>query len=300
MEKALVSVVIPTYKRPENLLRAIESVKAQTYPYIEIIVVDDNGIGTEWQQFTQGMLHELIEDKSILYIVHEVNKNGSAARNTGFAASKGAFVNFLDDDDVFEPTKIEKQMKWLAKHDETFGACICNTHIVGFNRSFTTQVTKEGNLVQEVLIGEACFNTSTVLFRRETFHAINGFDESFRRHQDWELYVRFFRRYKVCTCKESLLVKYNTPNIMILNPLKGIEYKEKFLQTFEADFKQMPRWKEIYKCQYEMLALGLLKGGYKSIGWSYARRAFSYGFPSMFIAAKYLYWTLKGKRTKNG
>lgn len=299
MEKALVSVVIPTYKRPENLLRAIESVKAQTYPYIEIIVVDDNGIGTEWQQFTQRMLHELIEDKSIFYIVHEVNKNGSAARNTGFAASKGAFVNFLDDDDVFEPTKIEEQMKCLAKHDEMFGACICNTHIVGFNRSFTTHVTKEGNLVQEVLIGEVCFNTSTVLFRRETFQTINGFDESFRRHQDWELYVRFFRYYKVCTCKEPLLIKYNTPNIMTLNPLKGIEYKEKFLQTFEADFKQMPRWKEIYKCQYEILALGLLKGGYKSIGWSYARRAFGYGFPSMFIAAKYLYWTLKGKRTKN-
>ena len=96
MEKALVSVVIPTYKRPENLLRAIESVKTQTYPHIEIIVVDDNGMGTEWQQFTQCVLHELIEDNTILYIVHEVNKNGSAARNTGFAESKGEFVNFLE------------------------------------------------------------------------------------------------------------------------------------------------------------------------------------------------------------
>ncbi|EOS13052.1 glycosyltransferase family 2 protein [Phocaeicola sartorii] len=299
MEKALVSVVIPTYKRPENLLRAIESVKAQTYPYIEIIVVDDNGMGTEWQQFTQRMLHELIEDNTILYIVHEVNKNGSAARNTGFAVSKGAFVNFLDDDDVFEPTKIEKQMECLARHDKTFGACVCNTHIVGFNRSFTIHVTKEGNLAQEVLMGEVRFNTSNVLFRKETFQAINGFDESFRRHQDWELCIRFFRYYKVCTCKESLLVKYNTPNVMTLNPLKGIEYKEKFLRTYETDLKQMPRWKEIYKCQYEMLALGLLKGGYKNIGWSYARKAFGYGLPSMFVTAKYLYWTFKGKKTQN-
>ncbi len=80
--KDLVSVIIPTYQRPENLIRAIESVLTQTYKTIEIIVVDDNGKGTEWQLTTEKLLKDYVVEGKIQYICHKESLNGSAARNT--------------------------------------------------------------------------------------------------------------------------------------------------------------------------------------------------------------------------
>ena len=96
----LVSVIIPTYSRPDFISRAIESVLNQTYKPIEIIVVDDNGRGTNNQILTEQVLTNFIRSNQIKYIVHEKNKNGSAARNTGAASSHGEYITFLDDDDV--------------------------------------------------------------------------------------------------------------------------------------------------------------------------------------------------------
>ena len=98
--KPLVSVIIPTYKRSKSLNRAIDSVLSQTYPNIEIIVVDDNGKGSKYQLETEKSLEKYIKTDKIKYIIHDVNRNGSAARNTGFKHSRGEYINFLDDDDV--------------------------------------------------------------------------------------------------------------------------------------------------------------------------------------------------------
>ena len=108
MDQPLVSVIIPTYKRSDFLCTTIDSVLAQTYPNIEIIVVDDNGLGTTFQQATEKRLLPYIRMKQINYICHEVNKNGSAARNTGFRASHCEYINFLDDDDELLLEKIDK------------------------------------------------------------------------------------------------------------------------------------------------------------------------------------------------
>lgn len=287
-----VSVIIPTYKRPENLIRAIQSVIKQTYNPIEIIVVDDNGIGTEWQVYTYNLLKKYIEGNKIIYIAHNENKNGSAARNTGLKHAHGEFINFLDDDDEFKPDKIEKQIKCLNIHKDEYGACYCNSIIVGKKRTFTTNNYQEGNIVTEMLTGEAIFNTSTILFRRKQLEAIRGFDESFKRHQDWEMLIRYFRQYKICLVKDILLTKYTTPNIITSNPLSTIEFKEKFLSTYKNDIEQMPRKNEIYKRQYEMLAIWLIKMGYKKDGLKYSQIALQYGFPSFYTILKYLYYLI--------
>lgn len=70
----MISVVIPTYARPTNLIRAIESVLNQTYSTIEIVVVDDNGLGTPYQEETERLLCDYILNNKIKYIIHEVNR----------------------------------------------------------------------------------------------------------------------------------------------------------------------------------------------------------------------------------
>ena len=96
----MVSIVIPTYGGSDCVKRAVDSCLSQSYSYLEIIVVDDNGEGTESQVKTYNSLSSLIESNKIRYICHEVNKNGSAARNTGVKASTGEYIALLDDDDV--------------------------------------------------------------------------------------------------------------------------------------------------------------------------------------------------------
>ncbi len=291
----LVSVVIPTYARPDNLLRAIDSVQMQTYPNIEIIVVDDNGKGTPFQIETEKVLEHLIEEGKIQYIVHETNKNGSAARNTGYRASKGEYIDFLDDDDVFAPTKIEKQVVRLEQ-DKQYDACYCNTKIYGKKRNIEWRCNLEGDLSLQILMRKNHFNSSAVLFRRKALDDINGWDERFNRHQDLEMQIRFFRNHKICVAspEELLLEKYTTPNVISRNPKKAVEYREFFLQEMKGDIEASGHQNEIYKCQYEDLCAGLLASGEKKLGVKYFFSIFKYGIPKGIIWVKLGYYLLKG------
>lgn len=293
MENPLVSVIIPTYSRPNNLLQAIDSIKKQTYQPIEIIVVDDNGIGTPYQIETEKKLEKFLQTGEIIYLKHDVNKNGSAARNTGLKASHGSYINFLDDDDLLTPDKIEKQISSLQKKPIVFGGVTCDIKIISKKRSFYIRNHKEGNLSEDVLRGEVRFNTSSILFRREALEAINGFDETFYRHQDWELYIRFFRKFEMALCSDVLLYKMEAPNILSRQPLKAIEYKQKFLDTFKEDIHKMNCSNLIYRYQYETLALGLLKGKCKKEGFFYLKKAASYAPLSFYTLIKSVYYLLK-------
>ena len=290
----LVSIVIPTYARPDNLVRAIESVLSQTYKPIEIIVVDDNGRGTPYQVETESVLKPYIDKNQVKYLTHEKNKNGSAARNTGFRASRGEYVCFLDDDDVFTPTKIEKQVARLEEARE-FDACYCNTKIFGKKRDIEWHCELEGDLSLQILMRKNHFNSSAVLFRREAIEDINGWDERFNRHQDLEMQIRFFRNHKICVASpdELLLEKYTTPNVVSRNPKKSVEFREFFLQEMKEDIEKSGHEREIYKCQYEDLCAGLLASGERKLGLKYFFKIFSYGVPKKIVWAKLAYYFIK-------
>ncbi|MCR0235261.1 glycosyltransferase [[Clostridium] innocuum] len=101
----------------------MESVINQTYPYLEIIVVDDNDPSSNERYMTEDLLCKYLIDKRVIYIKHDRNKNGSAARNSGYKKSKGDYIMFLDDDDEFEKTKVEVQQKNLSGLSKDWG---CN------------------------------------------------------------------------------------------------------------------------------------------------------------------------------
>ena len=127
----LVSIIMPTYKGTDNICIAIDAALRQTYDNIEIIVVDDNGEGTENQIETEKLLQKYIKDNKIRYIRHKKNINGSAARNTGMKVSSGKYISFLDDDDdVLMPEKIEKQVRLFEQLDDGFGLVYCSGYVV--------------------------------------------------------------------------------------------------------------------------------------------------------------------------
>ncbi len=289
----MVSVIITTFARPDNLIRAIKSVQNQTYKPIEIIVVDDNGKGTTPQQETEKILREYICYGAIQYIPHDMNRNGSAARNTGFKASMGEYVNFLDDDDEFVP-KIEKQVRRLEETSE-YDACYCNTRIHGRERDIVWKSKLEGNLALQILKREIHFNTSSVLFRRKAIDDINGWDERFFRHQDLEFEIRFFRKHKICVAcpEEFLLDKYSTPNVVSRNPQKAVEYRSFFLNEMMDDIEATGCKREIMKCQYEELCAGLLANGEKKLGTKYFFHVFKYGIPKPLLFGKWCYYLIR-------
>lgn len=117
----LVSIIIPTYNGEEHIQRSVDSAILQDYPNIEIIVVDDNGKGTKKQQETEKQIEKYKTHANFHYIKHDINKNGSAARNTGANYAKGYYLNFLDDDDSLGPGKILYQVNQLENLPNDYG-----------------------------------------------------------------------------------------------------------------------------------------------------------------------------------
>lgn len=279
---SLVSIIIPTYARPDNLCRAINSVLLQTYQPIEIIVVDDNGEGTSFQIATEKLLKDYIENKQITYIKHNVNKNGAAARNTGVKVAKGVFVGLLDDDDVFDSRKIEEQVNALeAAHqlDSLYQGCFCNVCRVFDEKSIPVFNPKSKNLMRDLLLEKVAFNSSTMLFFRDAFLSIGGFDERFRRHQDWEFSIRFLSKYKMLLAAEAqaLVKKFENSsksgNIQETNPVKFISIKEMFLQEMAPYIDSLPKPNEVYHHQWMILSNNLLNKGFFKLGYKYYRKA---------------------------
>lgn len=274
----LVSVIVPTYSRPINLLRAINSILEQTYKNIEIIVVDDNGIGSKEQLDTENILSEYIKDKKVIYCPHEVNMNGSAARNTGLKIAKGKYIGFLDDDDEFISNKIEIQVNALESLDKSWGGCYCNTNLIG-KRKVILNNDKSGNLAEDLLLCKVRFNTSSLLLRKEVCDNLNGFDISFERHQDWEFMIRYFRLYKIyLPTSLPLLNKYSSrmSSSNLPKSEKLIQIKKKFLNTFESDINTFESSNIIYHEHWMQITLSLLyEKKYKSF-YEYLKKSKSY------------------------
>src|SRR5712692_9764325 len=109
------SVITPTYNRADFLRVAIASVLNQTFQDLEIIVVDDAS-SDRTAEVVRRFTDELIK-----YIRHDINKGGSAARNTGIKNSTGAYVAFLDDDDEWLPEKLGMQVDLLENSPAEVG-----------------------------------------------------------------------------------------------------------------------------------------------------------------------------------
>lgn len=115
INELLVSVVIPTYNRTEYFNEALQSVLAQTYKNIEIIVVDDNVNKPEVRRFVEGKVANIPQ---CILVQNEKNLGGALNRNEGIKHSNGELVSFLDDDDTYEPTRIEKVVEMYKNHDK--------------------------------------------------------------------------------------------------------------------------------------------------------------------------------------
>lgn len=198
----LVTVIIPTYKRPLTLARAINSILNQSYKNIEIIIVDDNNDEDEFRKETELLMGKYLTYNNVRYLKHTKNQNGSAARNTGLLYSTGDYICFLDDDDFFLPQKVENQLKVLTSANAKVGG-VCSNFAVKFKKYIYKYSSNQGcfsNSFSLLAMKNDFAAGSTLMIKREVYSNIGNFDSSYKRHQDWEFLIRFFRKYELLIC----------------------------------------------------------------------------------------------------
>lgn len=272
----LVSVIIPTYKRSDMLGRAIDSVLNQTYKLVEVIIVDDNDEESIYRKETEKFMKKYSLDSRVVYVKHKKNKNGAVARNTGIKYSKGEYIAFLDDDDEFFSEKIEKQINRINELENTWAGVYCGCNLIVNGKLFNKLIDlSEGNLKKELLMMKNhIYGGSTLLIRKDILIELGGFDESFARHQDWELLVRIFRKYEIAVVNETLVNIYLDSDINRPNANNLQKVKSKFLQEFEKDIKEFDYETQckIYKAHFQELLNAHLQNKQYKLAWEYYKR----------------------------
>ncbi|RNC65998.1 MAG: glycosyltransferase, partial [Desulfuromonadales bacterium] len=203
----LVSVIVPTYNRPDMLPETLRSILAQTYPNIEIVVVNDAGADVE------RLVKEVAPGAA--YLRHERNKGLAGARNTGIRHASGKYIAYLDDDDLFYPEHVETLVTFLEESD-------CTVAYTDSYRAFQSQASGRYEVVRRELAHGVDFDYDRILVdnfvpvlcfmhEKSCIEESGYFDESLRRHEDWDLWIRMSRKFRFAhipkvTCEFSCRV----------------------------------------------------------------------------------------------
>ena len=182
-----VSVIIPAYNASLYIKETLDSVFAQTYSNYEVIIVNDGSPDTE---ALEPILAPYMS--RVIYITQE-NRGPNGARNTGLQTATGEFVALLDSDDIWLPNYLEEQVRFLHQHPDN-DLVYCNARIFGdsiYNgKEFMDVCPSKGEATSLAIISRECHVFVSILARRRSLLSV-GFDESFRRSEDFECWIRF-------------------------------------------------------------------------------------------------------------
>ncbi len=179
----MVSIVVPTYRRDTELKKALISLAKQTYKEIEVIVVDDNS-DEKWNLIVAKHIAEVINkfpDLDIKLIKNEVNEGSAKTRNIGIKQAKGEYISFLDDDDIYLPLKVEKQLESIIEAGADFSVTDLKLYseneklIETRDRSYIKNYDK--NSLLKYHLKYHITGTDCLMFKTEYLRKIGGFDE---------------------------------------------------------------------------------------------------------------------------
>ncbi|MBI6288180.1 glycosyltransferase family 2 protein, partial [Proteus mirabilis] len=243
----LVSVIIPTYGRPHFLERAIDSVLSQSYKNIEIIVVDDNSSNLHHEQ-TVKIIKKYNRNNKIIYIFDGINVGGSLARNRGIIESKGEYITFLDDDDIYLEKKIESQVEHIINNN--IDVSVCNMFFKKNNNflDISNCYSRVGSIQEFILNGNAY--TPMIMSKKESLLEVGLFTHS-PRYQDHILMLKLFMAgKKIKSLNEKLFIHNDHNEKRITNSNKS-EEAYRIRQSYER--KNLYKLNDIEKKQYKII-----------------------------------------------
>ena len=204
------SILLPTYNRADLIQRAIDSVLKQTFPYYELLIIDDASTDS-----TEELVRS-IKDPRIKYIKHEVNKGQNPAYNTGLKLAQGEYIAFLDSDDEWLPTKLEEVYKKFLS-DSELGLVYHLGGILGRGKdnskiSLQRPDYLEGFIEKEVLSQSYLTSPTMEVVKKSCFDVIGPLREDIKTSKDDDMNFLFVKHFKVGFIKKILGIYYLNSN----------------------------------------------------------------------------------------
>jgi len=186
--KPLVSVVIPAWNAESVLAEALASMRDQTWPHWEAVIVDDGST-----DLTAQVAVGFVEADSRFRLIRQTHAGVSAARNAALRDARGQLIAFLDADDVWLPAKLARQIEALSA-DPKANFCFTNYWFWDGQRDLSRRYAKRTDFPEGDATSLLCsfdpFGTSTVMVKREALEKTGGFDENLAAAEDWDLWLR--------------------------------------------------------------------------------------------------------------
>lgn len=235
-----VSVIMPCYNDGAYIEDAVASVKAQTYPEIELIIIDD---GSD-EPRTRAILEKLGSSGTTL--LHTDRQRPAGARNAGIAAAAGEYILPLDADDLIEPSYIEKAVRVLDENDD-IGVVYCHADLFG-EQSGPWKLPEYS--LEEMLLDNVVFVTA--MFRREDWRRVGGYRTTMEHGmEDYDFWLSILELDRqICQLPEVLFHYRIKPVSRTTKFQKDLAVVQ---QTYRTIYKQHPVLYEKYKDQYAMI-----------------------------------------------
>lgn len=277
--QGLISIIAISYNHAPFIREALDSVFAQTYQHIELIIVDDASTDQ-----SAVIIQSCIAGKNIQFIQNTSNEGNCRSFNKALALSKGSYIIDFALDDLMYPERVAKQVALLAKSESNTGVCFTNVDIINvesklirqhypaFHHKLHKDSIPQGN-VFDALLSRYYLNPVSMMFKREVIEALNGYDESLA-YEDFDFWIRSSRLFKYVYLPEILSAKRIVPN-----SLSGLFYQQRQQHMFESTVKvckkawwlcetEVEKKALAYRCRYEIKQA--LKYKYTSVVKEYA------------------------------
>jgi glycosyltransferase involved in cell wall biosynthesis len=201
----LVSVLMSVHNGARTVSAAVDSIRAQTFPDWELLLVDDASTDGTAELLTR------LDDPRIRVLRNERNRGLAASLNRAFRESRGTLIARMDADDVALPQRFAAQVAFLASHPEVdiLGSAAILLDGSGREAGISTRRETHGDIAASIC-KENPFIHPAVMMRRRVLEELGGYDESLRRAQDYDLWLRGVHRFRYHNLQEPLL-RYSKP-----------------------------------------------------------------------------------------
>ncbi len=248
----LVSVIIPTWHgKTELLRRAVDSVLAQTYENVEVVLVDDNGdaASASYRENARRLAESYGE--RVVYIQNTGNIGGALSRNHGIEHAKGDYITFLDDDDRYLPKKVENQLVYMQEN----GLDMCFTELrfcnyqdktVDYREHLGLEGFDRKSLLRRHLMHHI-IGTPTFMYKRKAIEKVGGFDDA-KVSQEWYLMYKTIMTdgIKIGYYPHCDVVAYRNPTGGISGGPHKIAWEKKLYQFKKRHFDLLSKKEQRY------------------------------------------------------
>jgi glycosyltransferase involved in cell wall biosynthesis len=258
-DNQLISVVIPAFNRQNTITYCLDSVLAQTYKNLEVIVVDDCSSDN-----TVSIVNSY-PDSRVRCLVLENHSGAQTARNRGILEAKADWVAFQDSDDEWLPDKLEKQVSVLANADyDPWSLVYCNAYRFDKARgikSLRILPVVEGVDQYATLLHSPALLYPTMITSKKALEKIGYLDEQVPSFQEWDTSIRLAKYCRITHLKEPLMVYHagsaDTISGSVTKHVEGLQY---IINKFESDIKTLCGGKVWMKLNIQLLSTCLDSG----------------------------------------